>query len=90
MLPSVRESGIKSNHEGPTQWLRQSQEILSVFGLGSLRPKLQEYVYILVLKQDDNTINWTNLNVSMDFLLFAEPFTFGGDTATHGTIPGPV
>ena len=68
--------------------LQQSQEILTGFSLGSLRPKLQEYVYILILKHDDNSINWTNLNVSTD--LFAEPFTFGGDTATHGTIPGPV
>lgn len=90
MSSSVRVSGINSNHEGPTQWLQQSQEILSVFGLGSVRPTLQEYVYILRLKHNDNSINGTNVNFSTDFLLFAEPFTFGGDTATHGTIPGPV
>ena len=56
-VPSVRVSGTKSNPESPTQWLQQSQEILSVFDLGSPRPKLQEYVYILILKHNDNSIN---------------------------------
>lgn len=55
MSSSVRGSGIKVN-----EWLLQSQEIFSVFGLDSLRPKLQEYGNILILKQDDGSFNWTN------------------------------
>lgn len=53
-----------------------------------LRQKLQECVYVLILKQGDGSINWTNLNVSVN--LFAEPFAFGGDTATPDTISSPV
>lgn len=55
MSSSVRGSGIKVN-----EWRLQSQEILSVFGLDSLRPKLQEYGNILILKKDDGSCNWTN------------------------------